>query len=172
MISMTLGVHASSASDEWETPRLLFQQLQDWYGEFTLDPCCTVENAKAATFFTAAEDGLAQPWKGHNVFMNPPYGRKIGKWVEKAYTESRSDYCRVVALIPSRTDTSYWHDFVLRAAQILFIRNRLYFNDGVGRAPFPSAVVLFDNAARHPFSPMVGTFLPRPASSVDRASAS
>lgn len=142
---MTLGVHASSASDEWETPDALVRQLNGLFGPFSLDPCCTEWTAKAKDYFTIEDDGLAQPWSGHNVFMNPPYGRQIRKWVEKAFLESLDGSCRVTCLIPARTDTAYWHNCILYDAyKILFIRNRIYFGDGTGRAPFPSAVVVYD----------------------------
>lgn len=157
-----MDVHYSSESHEWETPAALVQQLQTLFGGFTLDPCCTAENAKAPEFFTAAEDGLKQSWTGHHVFMNPPYGRQIGKWIRKAYEESREWRCKVTCLIPSRTDTRYWHDYVLKASNILFVKNRIYFGDGAGRAPFPSAVVFFNQATHNTWSPLVGSLVLKP----------
>lgn len=160
---MGIGVHASSASNEWETPAFLVRQLDKLFGPFDLDPCCTEENAKAVNFFTVEDNGLKQDWQGHNVFMNPPYGRQIGKWVRKAYEESLFGGCRVTCLIPARTDTSYWHDVVLRDAyKILFIRNRIYFGDGTGRAPFPSAVVVYDVHLRERRGPILGSLVLQP----------
>lgn len=130
----------TSTSDEWATPQDFFDQLDHEFG-FTLDPCATTSNAKCRRFFTRAEDGLSQPWSGV-VFMNPPYGRVIGEWVHKAFAESR-DGSTVVSLIPSRTDTAYWHRWVMRAAEIRFVRGRLKFGSGRGCAPFPSAIVVF-----------------------------
>lgn len=82
--------------------------------------------------------------------MNPPYGRVIGDWVRKAYEESREIETLVVALIPSRTDTKYWHDYVMKAKEIRFVKGRLKFGDGRNSAPFPSAVVVFDGDNERP----------------------
>ena len=133
----------STQTSEWETPQWLFNELDSEFG-FTLDPCATAANAKCKRFFTAEDDGLAWDWDGV-VFVNPPYGREIGKWVKKSWEESRRG-CVVVMLIASRTDTRYWHDYVMKADEIGFIKGRLHFSlDGkVGdSAPFPSAVVVF-----------------------------
>jgi phage N-6-adenine-methyltransferase len=134
----------SSNQESWATPQELFDALDEEF-RFTLDPCASASNAKCDRYFTVADDGLVQPWTG-SVFMNPPYGRTIGKWVEKAYRESLLG-ATVVCLIPARTDTAYWHDYVMRAHEVRFIRGRLHFGGGHERtarnAPFPSAVVIF-----------------------------
>jgi len=129
----------SSATDNWATPQEVFDQLNAEFG-FTLDVCATAENAKCERYFTPELDALLQVWQGI-CWMNPPYGRQIGRWIRKAY-ESSLQGATVVCLIPSRTDTAWWHDYVMRG-EIRFVRGRLYFNDGGGRAPFPSAVVVF-----------------------------
>lgn len=134
-------VHTSSSSDEWETPAEFFRTLDREFG-FTLDPCATVENAKAERYFTVAEDGLAQPWSGR-VFMNPPYGRAIGRWVAKAKREAESNAEVVVCLLPARTDTRWWHDHCEAAAERRFIKGRLVFNGAKHNAPFPNVVVVF-----------------------------
>lgn len=134
-----MKVHFSSSSDNWPTPKKLFEELDQEFG-FTLDPCASTENAKCARFFSVQEDGLTQEWTGV-VFMNPPYGREIGKWMKKAF-ESSTQGATVVCLIPSRTDTQWWHEYAMRG-EIRFIKGRLYFGDSVGRAPFPSAIVIF-----------------------------
>ena len=134
----------SSNVDTWETPQKLFDLLD---GEFCfdLDPCASHETAKCSRYFTEADDGLNQVWWG-TVFMNPPYGRTIARWVEKAHRESQRGVT-VVCLIPARTDTAYWHDHVMHANEIRFIRGRLHFGGGHEKdghnAPFPSAVVVF-----------------------------
>lgn len=133
----------SSATDLWATPQPFFDRLNAEFG-FTLDPCSDGTNNKCAKYFTAETDGLAQDWAPEIVFMNPPYGRNIGDWIRKAYEESRKG-ATVVALIPSRTDTRYWHDYVMKAEEIRFIKGRIKFGDGSGPAPFPSAVVVFRN---------------------------
>lgn len=135
-----MGVHFSSATDDWATPQATFDELDAEF-HFTLDPCASDANYKCATYFTQADDGLAQPWAEHTVFMNPPYGRVIGSWIRKAYEESQLG-ATVVALIPARTDTAYWHDYVMRG-EIRFLRGRLKFGDAKASAPFPSAVVVF-----------------------------
>lgn len=114
----------SSNEESWSTPKSLFAALDAEFG-FTLDPCASAENATVERFFTKDDDGLAQDWDGV-VFMNPPYGRTIGRWVEKAYRESLRGAV-VVCLIPARTDTAYWHDYVMRASEVRFIRGRLHF---------------------------------------------
>lgn len=136
-----LSVHFSSASDEWETPQALFEELSWLFGGFTLDPCATSDNAKCARFFTREQDGLSQSWTGHKVFLNPPYGRVIGRWVEKAFQESRNG-ALVVCLLPARTDTRWWQEYV-RRGQVWFLRGQLKFGQAKNAAPFPSAIVIF-----------------------------
>ena len=135
----------SSKTDEWETPQDLFDMLNNKF-HFDLDPCATPENAKCAKYYTKEDDGLSKPWHGR-VFMNPPYGRQIGKWVAKAVEEVLAKRAEVVvALLPARTDTEWWHEYVLRyGACVMFIRGRLKFGSGKHPAPFPSVVVVFFN---------------------------
>ncbi len=133
----------SSASDEWETPQELFDQLNEEF-HFDLDPCATPQNAKCAQFFTKKENGLKQDWFG-TVFMNPPYGREIKQWVQKAYEEA-GKRCTVVCLLPARTDTSWFHDYCLKG-EIRFLRGRLKFGNAKNSAPFPSMIVIFRKKA-------------------------
>lgn len=130
----------SSSKSEWETPKALFDELDSEFG-FTLDPCATVENAKCEKFYTKADDGLKQDWSDEVVFMNPPYGREIYRWMGKAYRESLKG-ATVVCLVPSRTDTKWWHDWAKRGA-VRFIKGRLKFGNAKNSAPFPSAIVIF-----------------------------
>lgn len=134
------NVHFSSKSNEWSTPQDTFDALNREFS-FTLDPCATKENAKCKKFFTAEDDGLAQSWDGEIVFCNPPYGREIRNWVEKAHNTKGL----VVLLIPARTDTSYFHDYIYGKAEIRFIRGRLKFGGSKNSAPFPSMVVIYKN---------------------------
>ena len=76
------------------------------------------------------------------VWCNPPYGREIGKWVEKAYNESLAGVT-VVMLLPARTDTKWFHDYIYGKAEIRFVRGRLKFGDSKNSAPFPSMVIIF-----------------------------
>ena len=140
---MNTAIMFSSETDLWSTPQDFFDELNAEF-KFTLDPCATRENAKCARFFTVEDDGLKQDWQGETVFCNPPYGREIGKWVKKCYEESKKPGTTVVMLIPARTDTSYFHDYIYgKAREIRFIRGRLKFGDAKNSAPFPSMVVVF-----------------------------
>jgi len=137
-----MKVHYSSNTNEWSTPIDTFNELNKEFN-FTLDPCSTKENAKCDKFFTIEDDGLLQDWSQDVVFMNPPYGREIKDWIKKAYEESKKG-STVVCLIPSRTDTKYWHDYIFKYAyDIRFIKGRLKFGDVKTPAPFPSAIIVF-----------------------------
>lgn len=135
-----MSVHYQSSTPEWSTPQSLFDELNIVHA-FTLDPCATQENAKCEKFYSQSDDGLSKKWSPESVFMNPPYGRQIGLWVKKAYEESLLG-ALAVCLIPARTDTAWWHDYVMRGS-VTFIRGRLKFGKGKNDAPFPSAIVIF-----------------------------
>ena len=132
----------SSATDLWATPIDFYNELDAEF-HFDLDPCATHDNAKCAKYYTKETDGLKQDWGGHTVFCNPPYGRVIGDWVKKAYEESKKPNTTIVMLIPARTDTKYFHDYIYHKAEIRFVRGRLKFGDAKNSAPFPSMVVIF-----------------------------
>lgn len=133
------NVHFSSATDDWATPAHFFNELNSVF-KFTLDPCASESNHKCEKFFTAEDDGLSKDWDGERVFMNPPYGREIGEWVKKA-SEAKA---LVVCLVPARTDTAWWHDYVVKGGgTVYFLRGRLKFGGGTSSAPFPSAVVIY-----------------------------
>ena len=137
-----MEVHYSSKSNEWATPQNLFDELNEEFN-FTLDPCATDKNAKCSKYFTIEDDGLSKDWSNDVVFMNPPYGREIKKWIKKAYEESLNG-ATVVCLIPARTDTTYWHDFIFgKTNDIRFLRGRLKFGNSKNSAPFPSAIVVY-----------------------------
>jgi phage N-6-adenine-methyltransferase len=130
----------SSDTAEWPTPQPFFDALNAEF-QFTLDACATPENAKCIRYFTADDDGLTQRWTGV-VWMNPPYGTSMRQWVRKAYEEAQHGAI-VVALVPCRTDTRWWHDYVMRAAEVRLVRGRLTFTGGSQPAPFPNAVAVF-----------------------------
>lgn len=135
-----MSVHFSSATDLWATPQDFFDLCARRFGPFELDVCASPENAKCERYFTKDADGLAQDWTGV-CWMNPPYGREIGKWMRKAY-ESSLRGATVVCLVPARTDTAWWHDWAARGS-VEFIRGRLKFGGSPNSAPFPSALVVF-----------------------------
>jgi site-specific DNA-methyltransferase (adenine-specific) len=138
----------SSQTVEWETPQDFFDKLNWRFGPFSLDPCATPNNAKCRCFFAKEDDGLEQDWGGFTAFVNPPYGRGIEKWVKKGYESSCQPDTKVVMLIPARTDTKYWHDFVMKASEVYFVKGRLKFSNSINSAPFPSAVVVFEKSGR------------------------
>lgn len=144
----------STGKDDWETPKDFYEKLDDEF-HFTLDPCCTHESAKCERHYTKDDDGLSKDWSGEIVFCNPPYSKKGNQdaWVKKCYTESLKPNTTVVALLPARTDTNRFHDYILGKAEIRFIRGRLVFEvDGkplIGKngrpqpAPFPSMICIW-----------------------------
>ena len=137
----------SSKNMNWCTPQDFFDRLDLEFG-FVLDVAATNETAKCQRYYTPETDGLAQSWQCDGaVFCNPPYGRQLGKWVRKAWQEAQTGQT-IVLLIPARTDTAYFHDFIYGKAEIRFLRGRLHFTDEArnagGRAPFPSMVVVYN----------------------------
>ena len=138
---MTSGLFSSS-TDDWATPLDFYQKLDEEF-HFDLDPSASDQNHKCKKYFTAKDDGLKQSWEGHCVFCNPPYGRMIGKWVEKAYRTNEEFGNTIVMLLPARTDTKWFHDFIYHKAEIRFVRGRLKFGNSNNSAPFPSMVVVY-----------------------------
>lgn len=137
---MNTDLMFSSKTDMWATPQDFWDALDREF-HFSCDVCATDENAKCATFYPPEQDGLKQEWRGV-CWCNPPYGRTIGSWVRKAY-ESSLHGATVVMLLPARTDTKWFHDFIYGKAEIRFIRGRLKFGGSKNSAPFPSMVVIF-----------------------------
>ena len=133
-----MSVHFSSKTDLHSTPQDFFDKLNAEFG-FNLDVCATQDNAKCERFFTKSDDGLSQEWSGI-VWMNPPYGREIGKWMKKADDSSRNG-ATVVCLVPARTDTKWFHEYAMKH-EIRFIKGRLKFGGAEFNAPFPNAVIV------------------------------
>lgn len=133
----------TSKTDLWETPQDFFEKLNERYN-FDLDVCALPENAKVQNFYTPETDGLKQEWKG-TCWMNPPYGREINKWVQKAYEEANKNDSTIVALLPARTDTRWFHDWIymMYGVEVEFIKGRLKFGGSKNSAPFPSMIVVF-----------------------------
>jgi site-specific DNA-methyltransferase (adenine-specific) len=138
-----MEVMSSSRTCEWSTPSHVFHELDAEFC-FDLDPCATAENAKCARYFTREDDGLAHEWTGR-VFMNPPYGKEIPKWMAKAWESAQTTAELVVCLVPVRTDTKWWRDYAAKG-EPRFLPGRLKFGDAKNSAPFASVVVVFRNA--------------------------
>ena len=138
---ITTGLFTSN-TDLWATPQYFFDKLNQRFN-FDLDVCALPENAKCDKYFTPEIDGLKQDWNG-TCFMNPPYGREIGKWVEKAYNEAQRGNV-IVALLPARTDTKWFHDhiYMMYGVEFELLKGRLKFGNSKNSAPFPSMVVVF-----------------------------
>jgi len=133
------NVHFSSQTNEWATPQDFFDRINKEF-PFSLDVAATPANAKCDKYFTQSDDGLSKSWDNEIVWCNPPYGREIGKWVKKA---SEATGGVVVMLIPARTDTKYFHEYIYNKTEIRFIKGRLKFGDSKNSAPFPSMLVIF-----------------------------
>lgn len=134
--------NSPNAKDDWETPDSLFHTLHNEF-RFTLDACASSQNAKVDTYFTEHDNGLAQEWKDHTVWINPPYS-SAKDWIQKAIDQYNAYGITVVMLLPSRTGNSEWHNLIqVHAAQVRFLRGRLKFKGSSNSAPFDSAVIIF-----------------------------
>lgn len=118
-----MNVHFSSKTEEWSTPQDFFDAIQKEFN-LEIDVCATYENKKLPRFWSKEGDALKKNWKGLRCWMNPPYGRQIGKWIEKAST---GEATIVVALLPARTDTKWFHEYIYGKHAIRFIKGRLKF---------------------------------------------
>lgn len=139
---MNTDVMFSSKTDEWATPIDFYNKLNEEF-HFDLDPCANEYNHKCKKYFTIRDNGIMQSWAGYKVFCNPPYGREIGRWVEKAYKTNKKYGNLVVMLVPARTDTRWFHEFIYHKAEIRFIQGRLKFSGAKFNAPFPCMVVIY-----------------------------
>lgn len=126
---------------DWPTPRALFADLDAEFG-FTLDVCASPDNACLARFWTERDEALLRSWEGERVWCNPPYGRQIARWMEKAWNEAPAA-ALIVALIPSRTCSAWWHEYAMTADEIRFLRGRLRFEGAKASAPFPSCLAIW-----------------------------
>lgn len=130
----------TSNKDDWETPQDLFDKLNAFYG-FTLDACASPENAKCKKYYTKEQNSLVQDWNNDTIWCNPPYGKEIAKFVKKAYLCCST----VVMLLPARTDTKWFHDYIYGKQRIYFLKGMLKFSNSKTSAPFPSMIVVFNN---------------------------
>jgi len=129
-----------SSLDNWQTPKPFFELVEKQMNlifppqntnkqpefKFTLDPASTDENALTKKHFTKKDNGLIKSWRGNNIFLNPPYSA-MGEWVKKAYNESQKENTKVVMILPPRTDTKYWHKWIMKAYMILYCKGRVNF---------------------------------------------
>lgn len=136
-----MNVHFMSETIEWSTPQGTFDALNREFN-LNLDVCADAKNHKLPIWFCKEEDGLSKNWGNSRCWMNPPYGREIGRWVEKAATGGAAI---VVALLPARTDTKYFHEYIYQKpnVEIRFLKGRLKFGGSKNSAPFPSMVCIF-----------------------------
>jgi phage N-6-adenine-methyltransferase len=135
-----------SRSANWETPKALFATLDREF-HFTLDVCAVADNTKCERYFSPEVNGLTQEWRGI-CWLNPPYGTTIGDWIRKAY-DSALRGATVVCLVPSRTDTRWFHKYVVKSAEIRFLQGRLRFGNASNSAPFPSMLAIFSPLTVH-----------------------
>ncbi len=133
---------------DWGTPQYIFDYLNKEFN-FTLDVCADSNNTKCKNFFSIENNGLSQNWDDNICWMNPPYGRDIKNWVEKAYRESRKN-CTCVCLVPVRSDTKWWHDYVMKSFEIRLFNKRLSFAGANNKAPFPAAIIVFNKLSENP----------------------
>lgn len=139
----------TSRTEEWETPEYVFSALNAKF-LFQVDVCATSKNAKCKVYFDKSVNGLQREWSPFRCWMNPPYGKNISKWMKKAFEESQRG-ALVVCLIPSRTDTKWWHDWVMRASEIQFVTGRISFGNEKQSAPFPSCIVIYYPELDNPY---------------------
>lgn len=146
----------TSRTEEWGTPDYVFLPLNKEF-DFQVDVCATSENTKCKVFFNKSVDGLKREWSPFRCWMNPPYGKSISKWMKKAFEESQRG-ALVVSLIPSRTDTRWWHEWVMKSAEVRFISGRVNFSNQSAKgqnskqsAPFPSCIAIYFPELENPY---------------------
>jgi len=139
----------SSLDDTWTTPRAFFDELNDEF-QFKLDAAALKSSALCDFWYgpdhenPELQDAFQRNWQDDaqgNIWLNPPYGRTIKNWMQKANFEATRGGGQIVCLVPSRTDTSWWHEYCIQH-EIRFMRGRLKFGNQKHCAPFPSAVVI------------------------------
>lgn len=135
-----MSVHFSSKKMDWATPDSLYNRLHELYS-FDLDAAASAENARCLRYYDERTDGLTQSWEGARVWCNPPYGRHVVEWVNKAIAE-RKRARLIVMLVPARTDTRWFH-LAVETARVEFLKGRLKFKGAVSSAPFPSALLIW-----------------------------
>lgn len=139
------NLHFSSQTDQWATPQAVFDWLDGHLGPYDLDAAADSTNHKCANYIGSDVDALTVPWSGSRVWLNPPYGRGLGRWATKAIEEIDAGNCdSITILVPARTDTNWFIDLADKAHRIIFVKRRLRFGDGSRDAPFPTAILVID----------------------------
>lgn len=134
------SIHYSTQKYDWQTPPEVFDPLHEEFN-FTVDACATPDNALLQRYWTPEDDALAQDWSGERIWCNPPYGKFQRPFIEKA-AERRAQVA--VFLLPARTDTRAWHDWIFPyASDVRFVKGRIQFVGAPYPAPFPSAIVIW-----------------------------
>ena len=150
MVDNALFSNANSGgTDNWSTPTDLYDWLCARFKvfRFYLDPCADENNRRGDLFYNEEMNGLSKTWDYTSVFCNPPYSQ-IQQWMQKGYEENlkRTKPGVTVFLVPARTDTRWWHSYAAKASCIIFLKGRVKFGNAKNGAPFPSAIVVFDNS--------------------------
>lgn len=140
----------ASIKDDWETPQSLFDNLDKEF-HFTLDAAAFAGNNKCEDFFSPTRSAFTHEWYGR-VFLNPPSSINMKTWLHRLYTQLKH-VGLIVGLFASRTDTEWWHSYVMKYAyEVRLIKGRLRF-EWAGQAmpvlPFPSAICVFDPQRIH-----------------------
>jgi phage N-6-adenine-methyltransferase len=131
-----------TGTGETRTPQDFFSRLDREF-QFDLDAAATKKNALCERYFTKKDSAFDHKWTG-SVYVNPPYGRGIPQWCEKACAESKHNAITVVMLLPARTDTRWFHDCIMKHPhEVRFLPGRLKFEGEKDAAPFPSMVVIW-----------------------------
>lgn len=141
-------IYVTNNNDEWETPQDLFEEYNKIYN-FKLDACASAENKKCNIYFNKENNALLKEWCYSSVWCNPPYSRgNIDKFVKKCFEEWKKYNNNIVLLIPAKTDTLYFHNYILPYCKIIFIKGRLRFNNTKNCAPFPSIICIYEKKER------------------------
>lgn len=141
-----MNVHFKSEKQDWGTPQAFFDRLHAVF-DFDIDVCAHEGNAKLPRYWDLTMDGLFQDWTQSRNWCNPPYGKELPIWIEKAVWSSlelRSGCC-IVILTPARTDTKWFHKAIQFGASVCFIKGRLKFEGAAHSAPFPSCLLIWGN---------------------------
>jgi phage N-6-adenine-methyltransferase len=148
--AQTWGAKFSSERPDWRTPRWLFDKLAAHY-QFSIDLAASADNALLPRFYTEQDSAFLHSWQGETAFLNPPYGRELAGWCERAEYAARRQGAVIVALLPVRTGVKWWHEYIAHKATVMFLKGRLKFDGVAFNAPFDSAIVVWRDAPPYTF---------------------